>query len=202
MIEKADTRQKRHNGRVAAICVTIVIGMVGAAYAAVPLYNIFCRVTGFGGTPAIEDVVVGSVLDRDVTVRFNANVARGMPWKFTPGQGTQTLKVGEVGLAFYRAENLTDRTIIGTATYNVTPQKAGAYFAKIECFCFTEQELAPGEVAELPVSYFVDPAIDQDPYLDDVTTITLSYTFFEIDRPEDTENPEDTEKEVSLNSRN
>ena len=202
MIGKADIRQKRHNSRVAAICITIVFGMVGAAYAAVPLYNIFCRVTGFGGTPAIADIVVGSALDRDVTVRFNANVARGMPWKFSPVQRTQTLKVGEVGLAHYRAENLTDRTIIGTATFNVTPQKVGVYFAKIECFCFTEQKLAPGEVADLPVTYFVDPAIDQDPYLDDVTTITLSYTFFEIDQPEATENPEDTENKLSLNSRN
>ena len=171
----------RRNLQVASICALVVIGMVGLSFAAVPLYNIFCRVTGYGGTTSAVDEVTGPILDREITVRFDASLARGMPWTFEPVQISNTLKVGETGLAYYRVENPTDRTISGTATFNVTPQKAGSYFAKLECFCFTEQVLGPGESAELPVTYFIDPEIDSDPYMDDIKTLTLSYTFFEME---------------------
>ena len=174
---------QRRNARVAFICVGLVVSMIAMSYAAVPLYNLFCRVTGFGGTTVVSEAVTGVVLDRQMTVRFDASRARGMAWEFTPVQTAQKLKIGESGLAFYRAHNPTDRTIVGTATYNVTPQKAGLYFAKMECFCFTEQVLAPGESVEMPVTYFIDPAIADDPNLDDVKTVTLSYTFFEVEDP-------------------
>lgn len=171
------------NRRLALLCALVVALMVGAAYASVPLYNLFCRVTGFGGTTAVAQSVTGTVLDRQMTVRFDANVARGLPWKFEPVQGAQTLKIGETAHAVFRAENLSNRPLVGSATYNVTPQKSGAYFAKLQCFCFTEQVLAPGETVEMPVTYFIDPAIADESNLDDVETITLSYTFFETENP-------------------
>lgn len=149
------------------------------AYAAVPLYDLFCRVTGYGGTTQVSETLADEVLDQTITVRFDSSLARGLEWEFKPLQRRQTLRIGEMGLAFYKATNTSDRTIVGTATYNVTPQKIGSYFAKVECFCFTEQELKPGESMEMPVSYFVDPAIVDDPHAEDVKTITLSYTFFE-----------------------
>ncbi|GAB4522199.1 MAG: cytochrome c oxidase assembly protein [Parvularculaceae bacterium] len=165
------------NARIAAICVGVVGGMVALSFAAVPLYDAFCRVTGFGGTVQRAPAIAGEVLDRSMTIQFDASRARDMPWKFKPMQFSQTLRIGELGLAFYEAENPTDHEIVGMATYNVSPLKAGPYFNKIECFCFTEQVLGPGERVEMPVTYFVDPAIADDPTLDDVTTITLSYTF-------------------------
>ncbi|MEN8722778.1 MAG: cytochrome c oxidase assembly protein [Alphaproteobacteria bacterium] len=165
--------------RVAIICVSVVGLMVGAAYASVPLYDLFCRVTGYGGTTNQSDTESTIILDRDVTVRFDSNVARGLNWKFEALQGPQELKVGETGLAFYRATNLSDRPIVGTATYNVTPQKAGAFFMKIECFCFTEQLIEPGQSIDMPVTFYIDPEIVDEDYLDDVETFTLSYTFFE-----------------------
>ena len=165
------------NIRIAGICAATVAGMVGLSYAAVPLYDAFCRVTGFGGTTQQAAAMTGVVLDRVMTVQFDASRARDMPWKFRPMQYSQTLKIGELGLAFFEAENPTDHEIVGMATYNVSPLKAGVYFNKIECFCFTEQRLGPGERIEMPVTYFVDPAIADDSSLDDVTTITLSYTF-------------------------
>lgn len=152
--------------------------MVGLSFAAVPLYDLFCRVTGYGGTTQVGTDAPGVVSDRRVTVRFNADTARGMPWRFRPSQREIVLRVGETGLAFYRAENPTGTSITGTSTFNVTPQKAGAYFVKIECFCFTEQVLAAGQSVEMPVEFFVDPAMLDDPNMSDVTTITLSYTFF------------------------
>ena len=171
----------RRNGGMAVALVGVVVAMVGLAYAAVPLYDLFCRVTGYGGTTQVATANSAAVSDRLITVRFNADVARGMPWRFQPVQREISLRVGETGLAFYRAVNETDQRIVGTATYNVTPQKAGLYFAKLDCFCFTEQVLEPGQSADMPVQFFVDPEIADDRNLDDVTTITLSYTFFRTD---------------------
>ena len=158
----------------------LVVGMVGLSYAAVPLYDLFCRATGYGGTTMVATEVPIQIGEREMTVRFNANVNRGLPWRFRPVQGSVTVRVGEPTLAFYRVENTSEQTIVGTATYNVTPLKAGEYFSKIDCFCFTEQVLQPGEVAELPVSFFVDSSIADDPKMDRINTLTLSYTFFEV----------------------
>ncbi|MEM8987418.1 MAG: cytochrome c oxidase assembly protein [Pseudomonadota bacterium] len=169
------------NVRTALMCAAGVAGMIGMSYAAVPLYDAFCRVTGFGGTTQRAEKEADTVLERAVTVRFDANTARGMSWSFAPQQVSQTLKVGETGLAFYKASNPTGRPIMGTATFNVSPAKAGVYFKKIECFCFQEQILNPGESMDMPVTYYVDPSIAENPYLDDVATITLSYTFFEVE---------------------
>ena len=137
----------------------LVVGMVGLSYAAVPLYDLFCRATGYGGTTMVATEVPNQIGEREMTVRFNASVNRDLPWRFRPVQVSVTVRVGEPTLAFYRVENTSERTIVGTATYNVTPLKAGEYFSKIDCFCFTEQVLQPGEIAELPVSFFVDPLI-------------------------------------------
>ena len=167
------------NTRVFAICGGVVVGMVGMAYAAVPLYDLFCRVTGYGGTTQLVQYDPGQVLDREVTVRFDASRARDFPWEFEPLQREMTVNVGETALAFYRATNTTDRPVTGVASYNVTPFKTGPYFAKLECFCFTEQTLGPGESMDMPVIFFVDPLMDEERRLDDIRTITLSYTFWE-----------------------
>ena len=170
-------QQNRSNARTALLLSGLVCGMIGLAFASVPLYRLFCQVTGFGGTTQVAAEAPAEVGDRLFTVRFNADVNQDMPWRFQ-APAEVSLKVGESGLAFYRAENLSARPMIGTATFNVTPLKAGAYFSKVQCFCFEEQRLEPGESAELGVSFFVDPAITEDRNLDDVDTITLSYTFF------------------------
>ncbi len=172
------TRRSR-NRMVVALSLAVVTGMFGLVAASVPLYRLFCQVTGFGGTTQRADAAGRTVGDRDVTVRFNADVNGRLPWRFHPEQLQMTLAIGEQGLAFYQATNLSARTITGTATFNVTPFKAGPYFSKIQCFCFTEQTLAPGESMDMAVSFFVDPTILDDPNLADVHTITLSYTFFE-----------------------
>ncbi|WP_262695851.1 cytochrome c oxidase assembly protein [Kordiimonas aquimaris] len=174
-----DVAQK--NSRVATIVVGVVVGMIGLAYASVPLYDLFCKVTGYGGTTQRAALFDAQATDRDMKVRFAANVHRDMPWEFSPEQVSQKLKVGEQGLAYYEVFNPTSKTITGTATYNVTPHKAGEYFAKIECFCFTEQTLKPGERMMMPVVYFIDPLIEEDRNLNEVTEVTLSYTFFVID---------------------
>ena len=152
--------------------------MLGLAFAGVPLYRIFCQVTGYGGTTQVAAAAPEIVGDRVITVRFNADVARGMPWRFKPMQREIRVRLGESALAFFEAENRSDETVLGSATFNVTPQKAGAYFNKIDCFCFEEQVLHPGESAEMPFTFFIDPEILDNRNLDDVTTITLSYTFF------------------------
>ena len=151
--------------------------MIGLTYASVPLYRIFCQMTGFGGTTNRADAAPEQVLARQMTVRFDASVAANLAWDFAPEQGPQTLKIGEVGLAFFRAKNLSDKALSGTASFNVTPVKAGAYFSKIECFCFTEQRLTAGQETDMPVQYFIDPSIEEDENMHDVKTITLSYTF-------------------------
>ena len=156
----------------------VVCGMVGLSFAAVPLYDLFCRVTGFGGTTQIAESAPTEIGERIMAVRFNADVSNDVPWRFKPSQLEVELHVGEVGLAFYTATNQSTETILGSATFNVTPLKAGLYFTKVDCFCFEEQVLRPGETARLPVTFFIDPDIVNDRNLDDVTTITLSYTFF------------------------
>ncbi len=167
------------NRKSALVVAFIGAGMLGLSFAAVPLYKIFCQVTGYGGTTrAAEAAPEIPVVDRDLTIRFVANVNRDMPWEFKPSQLTQKVKVGERKIAAYWAKNPTDKTITGTAVFNVTPFKAGEYFNKVQCFCFTEQTLGPGEGKEMPVDFFVNPAFADDPYMDDVTEIVLSYTFY------------------------
>ncbi len=158
----------------------LVAAMIGLAFASVPLYRLFCQVTGFGGTPQQAAEAPTQVLDRTITVRFTSDVSSKLPWRFGPVERKLDLKVGEQKLAFYRAVNDSAAPATGTATFNVTPPKAGAYFAKVDCFCFTEQTLAPGQSIEMPVSFFIDPDIAKDPNLDDVTEITLSYTFYPV----------------------
>jgi len=168
----------RRHGLTAALCVVFVAGMVGMSFAAVPLYRIFCQVTGFGGTPQRADAAPARSLDRKVTVRFDGNVANGLGWSFRPRDRQVTLNVGEVAEVAFIAENRGDTVSTGTAAFNVTPEAVGAYFNKIACFCFTEQTLAAGQSLDMPVQFFIDPAIADDKELDHVGTITLSYTFF------------------------
>lgn len=175
----------RRNRRTAVMLAGVVAGMVAMAYAAVPLYQLFCQVTGYGGTTQTAIAAPGPVGERLVTVRFNADASGGLPWLFRPLQREVVVRVGEETLAFYEARNEAEHAITGTATFNVTPHKAGPYFDKIDCFCFERQALAPGERAEMPVSFFIDPAILDDPNLSDVKTITLSYTFFEAETDEE-----------------
>lgn len=164
--------------------VSLVTFMVGMSFAAVPLYDLFCRVTGYGGTTA-EGTGSDRVLDQTISIRFDASKSRSMEWEFTaPETRVVELPIGQTGLAFYQAHNPTDRPIAGQASYNVTPYSAGAYFTKIECFCFTEQVLQPGETVQMPVTFYVDPAILEDREAKFATEITLSYTFYEIDMPE------------------
>jgi len=157
----------------------LVVGMLGMAYASVPLYKVFCQATGFGGTPRVSDVAADEVLERQITVRFDANVDKDLAWKFQPDQLTQTAHVGESVIATFSTTNLSDHPITGTASFNVSPAKAAAYFVKLDCFCFTEQTLAAGESVKMPVLYYVDPEIDTDRHLDEIKTMTLSYTFHE-----------------------
>ena len=172
----------RRNLAVAAACAGFVAAMVGMAYAAVPLYTWFCRATGFGGTTQVADVGPGQVLDRKVTVRFDANVS-GLPWKFEPERVSIDVRVGEVVTVLYRVQNDSVRDTVGQATYNVTPPTVGAYFVKINCFCFTEQRLKPGEKRDMTVVFFVDPELAKNPDDDDLNTITLSYTMYPVREP-------------------
>ena len=175
----ANTASLHKRNRVTALALLAVLaGMGGLTAAAVPLYQMFCQVTGYGGTTQAVAEAPAVAAERLITVRFNAHVGRDLPWTFKPAQREITLRVGEAGMAVYTAENTSDRVIAGSAVFNVTPHKAGRYFSKIACFCFDQQLLGPGERAEMPVTFFVDPAIMADANLDDVTTITLSYTFF------------------------
>lgn len=162
----------------ACILLTVVVGMAGLSYAAVPLYRLFCQVTGYGGTTQIADRAPSHASSRIITVRFNADVAPDLSWSFSPAQDEIQVRVGEEVLAFYDTINESDETVVGSAVFNVTPLKAGIYFNKIDCFCFTEQVLAPVERAKMPVSFFIDPAILNDPNMYDLETITLSYTFY------------------------
>jgi cytochrome c oxidase assembly protein subunit 11 len=172
--------QIQKNTRLAGAVVAFVIGMVCLSYASVPLYSLFCKVTGWGGTTqrVIEPShVIGS---REITVNFNANTDGALAWNFKPEQRSMRLKTGENKLAFFSAENLANEEITGTATFNVTPEKAGIYFNKVQCFCFTNQPLKAKEKMTLPVSFFIDPAMEKDPEMKDVDIITLSYSFFKV----------------------
>jgi cytochrome c oxidase assembly protein subunit 11 len=173
---------EQRNRRVGLIAFAIAAAMVGLGFASVPLYRIFCQVTGFGGTTMrVTEAQAATVAstDRLMRIRFDANVERGMPWRFEPVQVTDTVSVGARDMAIYTARNLSDRPITGTASFNVEPEQAGPYFSKIQCFCFTEQTLQPGEEMRMPVIYYVDPKILDDPDNKDVGEITLSYTFHE-----------------------
>jgi cytochrome c oxidase assembly protein subunit 11 len=167
--------------------VGLVLTMGTLSFAAVPFYDWFCRVTGYGGTTGVAEAAPGAdrILDRVITVRFDANVEAGMPWTFVPVEREMTLRIGETALAFYRATNTANRPVAGTASFNVSPDQAGGYFDKIACFCFTEQILQPGESVDMPVSFFVDPEIVEHPEAKFIKHITLSYTFFETPLPED-----------------
>jgi cytochrome c oxidase assembly protein subunit 11 len=178
----------------------VVVLMGSLAWASVPFYDWFCRVTGFGGTPNVA-TASGEVLDQTIKIKFDASKERGMPWEFTPVEHEMVIRIGEEGLAFYEAYNPTDRPIAGSAAYNVAPYEAGAFFSKIQCFCFEEQILMPGERVMMPVSFFVDPGIVTDRDAKHTSHITLSYTFYEIDLPEEMQAALDDEQGVkaSLN---
>jgi cytochrome c oxidase assembly protein subunit 11 len=178
----SNDRHGRHRA-VAIWCAVLVAAMVAAAYASVPLYRLFCQVTGFDGTPRIAAAPSSKMLDRTVTIRFDANVAPDLPWRFEPVQRTTQVKIGENALAFYRATNTSDRPVHGMATFNVLPEQAAPFFNKLECFCFKEQLLQPGEALEMPVSFFVDPQIAGDKDAHAVAYITLSYTFYPVAAP-------------------
>ncbi|MFN3946261.1 MAG: cytochrome c oxidase assembly protein [Allosphingosinicella sp.] len=171
------------NGRTAAMMALIVLAMIGLAFASVPLYRLFCQVTGFGGTTrmAMGTEAPGAVGER-VSVRFDATTAPALPWRFRPEETSRTVVIGERNIAFYTAKNLTARPVAGTATFNVTPVSAGKYFSKIQCFCFTEQVLQPGEEMRMPVIFYVDPKLLDDADTKAISEITLSYTFYPMDQ--------------------
>lgn len=169
---------------VAGVFGFVAAGMVGAAYAAVPLYNWFCRTTGFGGTTQVSHAAPGQVLDRTILVRFDGNVAAGLPWKFVPEKTEMTVRVGEVATAYYKVINAAARETLAQASYNVSPPTVGIYFQKINCFCFTEQRMAPGETREMAVVFYIDPEIVKDSEQATLNTITLSYTFFPLREPD------------------
>ena len=180
MTRRTPEQQLRRDMTVAACCGVFVAMMVGAAYAAVPLYNWFCRTTGFGGTTQVSEKAPDFVLDRTVKVRFDSNIAPGLPWKFKPEQNEVTVRIGEVMTVHYKVTNEAARSTLGQASYNVTPPTVGAYFNKINCFCFTEQRMKPGETREMAVVFYVDPSIVKDSEHDSLKSITLSYTFFPL----------------------
>lgn len=185
------------DSRVAFRLLGLVAVMLGLSFAAVPFYDWFCRVTGFGGITNVAESASTQILDETVQIRFDANTERGMPWEFRPLEREMTIRLGENGLAFYEAYNPTDKPVAGTASFNVTPYSAGNYFVKVECFCFTEQLLMPGERVEMPVSFYVDPEILEDREAALAPTITLSYTFHLSELPEDLEVTQMTESDTS-----
>ena len=162
----------------------VVFGMVGLAFASVPLYDLFCRVTGFGGTTQLSETVPDTILDRKMTVRFTTQVNRKLPWEFEAEQSEITLNIGQDALINFQAKNIADKPTAGTAVYNITPLKAGKYFFKTQCFCFDYQLLEPGKDMDMPVVFYIDPSIADDPNLEDVSVITLSYSYFQSDSVE------------------
>jgi cytochrome c oxidase assembly protein subunit 11 len=179
---KDEVKAPRRHGMLALSLAGLVAAMVGLSFAAVPLYRIFCQATGYNGTPQRADKGADQVLDRTITVRFDGNVDPALPWSFAPEQRTMEVKIGETALAFFKATNRTEAPVTGTAIFNVTPEQAGLYFTKIECFCFTEQTLAAGASAEMPVTFFVDPKIVENDDTKNIAEITLSYTFYRTDK--------------------
>lgn len=178
--DSAKKALKARNTRIAIYCAVGLFGMVGAAYASVPLYRAFCQLTGFDGTIRKAEVAPTRVLDRKLLIRFDANV-RDLPWSFKPSQVTQEVKIGATGLAFYKVTNNGKAPITGRASYNVVPESAGAYFQKLECFCFNDQTIQPGQTVEFPVVYFVDPEFATDFETKGKQEVTLSYTFFPVE---------------------
>ena len=179
MLQRPDPETlARRNRRMAFGAFGFVAFMVGVSFAAVPLYDLFCRVTGFGGTPMIGQAAPGAVGEQTITVRFNANTQPNLPWRFAPQQNAVTVRLGEEGVAFYTARNLANGPVMGVSTYNVTPEVVGRYFHKTACFCFEEQTLEPGQTVDMPLAFWVDPRIATDPATRDIRTITVSYTFF------------------------
>ena len=170
--------------KTAAYLAGVAALMLSLSFAAVPFYDWFCRVTGYAGTTSVADAGADEVLDQTVKIRFDASLEAGMPWEFRAMQPSMTIRIGETGLAFFEAYNPTDKPVGGQASYNVTPDQSGGYFTKIECFCFTEQILQPGERVQMPVSFYVDPSIVKDPEASLIKEITLSYTFHVADIPE------------------
>lgn len=185
----------RNHRAVGLACAAVAAGMVGMAYAAVPLYQIFCQVTGYGGTTQVAVAPSQNTIDKTITMRFDANVSDDLAWKFEPVDRKFELKIGDNRIASYRATNISDKTVTGTATFNVSPDAAGIYFNKIECFCFTEQTLKPGESVDMPVSFFVDPGFADDPNTAHISQLTLSYTFYPV------ANPKAAQAEVSKTGR-
>jgi cytochrome c oxidase assembly protein subunit 11 len=177
--------KRDRKGPIALSLAGLVAGMVGLSFAAVPLYRMFCQATGYGGVPQVAESAPDHVLDRTITVRFDANVDRALPWTFVPEQNRMELRIGESGLAFFKAHNNTDKPVSGTAGFNVSPEIAGRYFTKVECFCFKQQILAAGESIEMPVTFFIDPKIVEDESTKNISEITLSYTFYRNDDPSD-----------------
>ncbi|MCM2503122.1 cytochrome c oxidase assembly protein [Aureimonas altamirensis] len=175
---------RRRGKRIAIGCFAFSMGMLGAAYASVPLYELFCQVTGYGGTTQRAEAGPAAVSDRSISVRFDSNASPGVPWRFQPNERQVTVKLGEVRQTSYRVRNEADYPVTAVATFNVTPLSAGVYFNKLYCFCFNEQTLQPGEVVDMPVVFFVDPALLEKEELKDAPTITLSYTFFPVSKGE------------------
>jgi cytochrome c oxidase assembly protein subunit 11 len=168
---------------VALSLATLVAGMIGMSFASVPLYRLFCQVTGYGGVPQRADKAPGEVLDRTIKIRFDGNVDGSLPWTFAPVQQTMDVKIGETALAFFKASNNSSTPVTGRAIFNVSPELAGRYFTKIECFCFKQQTLEAGQAVEMPVTFFVDPKIVDDDDTKNITEITLSYTFYRSNEP-------------------
>ncbi|MGH1480498.1 MAG: cytochrome c oxidase assembly protein [Geminicoccales bacterium] len=169
------------NATTASFLTVVILGMLGLTAASVPLYRLFCQVTGYGGTTQVADIGSSDVSDQMISVRFDASIGDDLPWNFQPVEREIEVRIGEENLAFYRATNVSDQPIVGAAAFNVTPHKVGPYFSKIACFCFDEQTLQPGEALDMPVSFFVDPSILDDENTKDLKTITLSYTFFMLE---------------------
>ena len=178
-----DTDPKRRHSILALSLVGLVAGMVGLSFASVPLYRVFCQVTGYGGVPQRAEKAPGEVLDRTVTIRFDGNVDSSLPWTFAPVKQTMDVKIGETALAFFKASNNSSVPVSGRAIFNVSPELAGRYFTKIECFCFKQQTLAAGQTVDMPVTFFVDPKFVDDEDTKDISEITLSYTFYRSDEP-------------------
>jgi cytochrome c oxidase assembly protein subunit 11 len=176
----------RSNGKTAMMAAAMAVSMVGVGFAAVPLYRIFCQVTGFGGTTMkVDEAKAATVIatSKPIIIRFDANQRGGLPWEFKPEHPTDRITIGAKDMSIYLAKNLSNEPVTGTATFNVTPAQAGKYFSKIQCFCFTEQTLQPGQQVRMPVLYYVDPGIITDPETKDIEEITLSYTFYPVEKP-------------------
>jgi cytochrome c oxidase assembly protein subunit 11 len=178
MRDRARRAADKNIRRTAYACAGLALSMVGLAYAAVPLYDLFCKVTGYDGTPVVGRGPSGGVIDRRITVRFDANVAPGLGWRFAPEAAQIELRLGETATVFYKVRNEGRNAATGIATFNVQPGQAGAHFVKLQCFCFVEQTLAAGETMEYPVAFYVEPGLAADPSLKDLREITLSYTYF------------------------